>query len=143
MTVQLEFKNNVQVSATNAFLDKLLNVEQNTVDQIFGRLVQLGKYDQDEALWHDFLQSKDTEQASYISFAAAANAVNEACTALESPIQIQTTWLDRHNTLPHARNSDAPTFRPDIVAVLGATKDMKKLDAEIHTKEDTARLRDG
>ncbi|KAH9939168.1 hypothetical protein B0H21DRAFT_825261 [Amylocystis lapponica] len=138
--VQHELKYNSHVAATDAFLDKLLDVKETTVDRIYGKLVESGNYNPNKALWRDFPQSKATEQALYEPFTAAANAVNEACTALGLPVEIQTSWLDRHNTAPKSRDTDAPAIRPDIVSVLGATKDLKELDTKIYAKEEAACL---
>ncbi|KAH9945527.1 hypothetical protein B0H21DRAFT_809283 [Amylocystis lapponica] len=74
---------------------------------------------------------KNVEDVFRGPFVAAASAINQACRHLDHfPVQLWSSWIDKHSTASTSRDDDISGLLPGIVAVLGTEEEHQEWESE-------------
>jgi hypothetical protein len=125
--VENELRGHCHTADTGSFLNSILPLPDETIENVFQQLAKNGTYA--EGSWTNLPKNETKEDGLYGPFVEVVNAINKACGDATSGVK--NYWVDRHSASPRSRDKDAAAIRPDVVSVLWDTKALKSLEEKV------------
>ena len=133
--VEEDFTLHYRVTDTAQFLDKLLPVEEATVDAILQEMKGKRLYNDGSKKWKGFPAGKSKEKLLYGPFQKIAEAIREAAESrrFSSTSQMgHTTWMDYHSKSPKFQDSQGARLRPDVLFALDTVAQHAQSQEEVN-----------